>query len=48
MKCKTDHGKNEEKNEFGSPWSGFPRLKGGTLIMLGPIHKLYIAYIAYI
>ncbi len=47
VKCKTCHGKSEE-GEFGSPWSGFPRLKKGTPIMLGPIHNLYITYIAYI
>jgi hypothetical protein len=40
------HGKNEEKGEFGNPWSGFTRLKGGTPIMLGPYvlafpHKLF-------
>jgi hypothetical protein len=36
VKCKTNHGENEQKGEFGNPWSGFPKLKGGTLIMLGP------------
>jgi hypothetical protein len=36
VKCKTCHGENEPKGEFGSPWSEFPKLKGGTLIMLGP------------
>jgi len=37
VKCKIGHGKNEEKGEFGSPWSGFLGLKGGTPIMLEPI-----------
>jgi hypothetical protein len=40
VKCKTCHGKNEEKGEFGSPWSGFPWLKGGTPIMFGPLWYL--------
>ncbi len=34
VKCKTGHGKSEEKGEFGSPWSGFLGFKGGTPIML--------------
>jgi hypothetical protein len=36
VKCKTCHGKSEEKGEFGSPWSGFLGLKGGTPIILRP------------
>jgi hypothetical protein len=36
VKCTTGRGKSEKKSEFGSPWSGFPRLKGGTPIMFGP------------
>jgi hypothetical protein len=34
VKCKTCHGKNEEKGEFGSPRSESLCFKGGTLIML--------------
>jgi len=37
VKCKTSHGKNEEKGEVGSSWNGFPLLKGGTPIMFGPL-----------
>ncbi len=40
MKCKTSHGKNEEKGEFGSSWSESLRFKCGTPIMLRPIHKV--------
>jgi hypothetical protein len=36
VKCEIGYGKSEEKDEFGSLWSGFPRLKRDTLIMLGP------------
>ncbi len=36
MKCKTGHGKSEEKCEFGSPKSESLCFKGGTLIMLRP------------
>ncbi len=39
VKYKTNHGKSEEKGEFGIPWSGFPRLKGATPMMLGPPFK---------
>ncbi len=39
MKCKTNNGKSEEKGEIGSPWSGFPGLKGGTPMMLRPSFK---------
>jgi hypothetical protein len=35
MKCKTCHGKNEKKGEFGSLRSESFYFKGGTLIMLG-------------
>jgi hypothetical protein len=34
VKCKI--GQSEEKGEFGSSWSGFQGLKGGTPIMLEP------------
>ncbi len=36
MKCKTNHGKNEEKGEFGNPRSESLCFKRGTPIMLGP------------
>ncbi len=36
MKCKTYHGKSEEKNEFGSPWNEPLWFKYGTPIMFGP------------
>jgi hypothetical protein len=39
VKCKTCHGKSQEKGEFDSCWSGFLGLKGGTPIMLGPPYK---------
>jgi hypothetical protein len=35
IKCKTCHGKSEEKGEFGNPWSESLGFKCGTLIMLG-------------
>jgi hypothetical protein len=41
VKCKTCHGKNEEKGEFGSPRNESLCFKGGTLIMLGPKHEKY-------
>jgi hypothetical protein len=40
MKCKTCHGKSEEKGEFGSPKSESLCFKGGTSIMLGPNTKI--------
>ncbi len=36
VKYKTSHGKNEEKGEFGSPWSESLGFKCGIPIMLGP------------
>jgi len=30
VKCKTNHGKSEEKGEFGSPWSDSLGFKCGT------------------
>ncbi len=36
MKCKTNHGKNDEKGEIGSPWSVSLGFKCGTPITLGP------------
>jgi hypothetical protein len=35
VKCKTSHGKNEEKGEFESPSSDSLRFKCGTPIILG-------------
>jgi hypothetical protein len=40
VKCKTDHGKNEEKNEFGSLWNESLGFKCGTPIMLGT-HRIF-------
>jgi hypothetical protein len=37
VKCKTSHGKSEEKGEFGSRRSESLCYKGDTLIMLGPM-----------
>jgi len=39
VKCKTCHGKNEEKGEFESPWNESLCFKGGTLIMLDSLLK---------
>jgi len=36
VKCKTSHGENEEKGEFGSPWSESLRFKCDTPIMFRP------------
>jgi hypothetical protein len=38
VKCKINHGKNEEKCEFGNLWSESLGFKCGTLIMLGLKH----------
>jgi hypothetical protein len=38
VKCKTCHGKSEEKCGFKSPWNGFLGLKWGIPIILGPIN----------
>jgi hypothetical protein len=35
MKCKTSHGKNEEKDEFESPWNESLGVKCDTPIILG-------------
>jgi hypothetical protein len=40
MKCKTSHGKNEEKNEFGSSWNESLRFKCDSPIMFRPIRKV--------
>jgi hypothetical protein len=48
VKCKTCHGKNEEKAEFGSPYSEFLGFKCGIPIMFGfkqLFFKLYILFI---
>jgi hypothetical protein len=42
VKCKTCHGKSEEKSEFGSPSNGFPRLKGVPHSCLDPTLKINI------
>ncbi len=42
IKCKKCHGKNEEKSEFGNPWSESLRFKCGTPIMLGPWERILI------
>ncbi len=39
VKCKIGHGKNEEKDEFGSPWNEFVGFKCGTPITLGTHYK---------
>ncbi len=41
MKCKTCHGKSEEKGEFGSPRSESLCFKGGTPIVLGPFYGIF-------
>jgi hypothetical protein len=42
VKCKTCHGKSEEKSEFRSPRSESLCFKGGALIMLGPKSKNFL------
>ncbi len=44
MKCKTCHGKNEENDEFGSPWSESLGFKCGIPIMLGPHNDLLMFF----
>jgi hypothetical protein len=41
MKCNTRHEKNEEKGEFGSPWSESLGFKCDTLIMFELKKKLF-------
>jgi hypothetical protein len=41
VKCKTCHGKSEEKGEFGSPRSESLCFKGDTLIVLGPFYGIF-------
>jgi len=36
VKCKTSHGENEEKGEFGSPWSESLLFKCGNPIVFKP------------
>jgi hypothetical protein len=39
VKLKIGHGKSEEKNEFGNPWTESLGFKCGTLVMLGLANK---------
>jgi hypothetical protein len=41
VKCETNHGKSEEKGEFGNLWSESLRFKCGTTIMLIPYSHLF-------
>jgi hypothetical protein len=40
-KCETNHGKSENKNEFGNPWSGSLGFKCDAPIMLIPYSHLF-------
>jgi len=46
VKCKTCHGKSEEKGKFGSPRSESLCFKGGAPIMLGPRNENHKPIIA--
>ncbi len=41
MKCETNHGKNEEKGEFGNPCNESLGFKSGTPIVLIPYSHLF-------